>query len=333
MSKILITGGAGYIGSHIVRLLVEAGEEVLVIDDLSTGHREAVEGVPLFEGDFGDPEVVQKVLLAGDVDVIMHMAAFCEVGESVRDPAAYYANNLAGSLTLLDMARRHRVRGIVFSSTAAVYGEPESIPIDEEHPQRPTNPYGETKLAFERALKWYQGAYGISSVCLRYFNAAGAHPDGDIGEDHDPESHLIPRLLLRVLARDSEPVPIFGEDYPTPDGTCVRDYVHVVDLARAHVLAMQAIRREEALLARFNLGNGAGFSVRQVIDAVAEVTGTRPATEPAPRRPGDPATLVASSAAIAARLGWTPSIPSLADIVRTAWDWHSRHPGGYRDRG
>ncbi len=326
MAKILVTGGAGYIGSHIVRLLVETGEALVVVDDLSKGHREAVRGVRLKVANFSAGAVLEDLL--GGVDYIVHMAAFCEVGQSVADPASYYHNNLTCSLALLDAAVKHGVSGIVFSSTAAVYGEPERLPITEEHPQRPTNPYGETKRAFERALQWYHGAYGMRSVSLRYFNAAGAHPSGEIGEDHAHETHLIPRLLQAVQKQD-EPMPIFGEDYPTPDGTCVRDYIHVVDLAEAHVLALDAMRRDGVTCEAFNLGNGEGFSVRQVVDTVEQVTGVRPPTRPAPRRPGDPATLVASSERITRRLGWSPSFPKLEQIVRTAWHWHRSHPAGY----
>jgi UDP-glucose 4-epimerase len=331
MSKIMVTGGAGYIGSHIVRLLVETGQEIVVVDDLSEGHREAIGDVPLTVSDFSDARVLEKTLGDGDAEFLVHMAAFCEVGQSVADPSAYYHNNLTRSLSLLDAAVKHGIRGIVFSSTAAVYGEPRELPITEEHPQRPTNPYGETKLAFERALEWYHRAYGLRSVALRYFNAAGAHPSSELGEDHANETHLVP-LLLQAVQHGSEPIPIFGDDYPTPDGTCVRDYVHVVDLAQAHVLALEAMRRGVVERAAFNLGNGEGFSVRQVIDTVESVTGKRPPTKPAPRRPGDPASLVASSAHIVESLGWKPAFPTLEEIVQTAWDWHRSHPHGYASK-
>jgi len=328
LGKILVTGGAGYIGSHIVRRLVEQGESVVVVDDLSQGHREAIEGVPLRVGDFADVELLGRELAGGAVEFVVHMAAFCEVGESVTDPASYYANNLSRSLVLLDQARRHGVRGIVFSSTAAVYGEPQELPIRETHPQFPTNPYGETKLAFERALAWHRRAHDIRFVALRYFNAAGAHPEGDLGEDHDPESHLLPRLFAATRP-GAEPMSIFGDDYPTEDGTCVRDYIHVVDLAEAHRLAIEAMRAGRVEGESFNLGNGQGFSVRQLVDVVERVTGSRPATRVAPRRPGDPARLVASAERIAERLGWAPRFPDLEQIVATAWEWHRRHPHGY----
>ena len=330
MGKILITGGAGYIGSHIVHRLSELGREVVVLDDLSNGHRQAVSGVPLVVGDFGDATLLARELTSNPIDFIVHMAAFCEVGESVIDPAAYYANNVSRSLTLLEQARLHGVCGMVFSSTAATYGEPETLPITEEHPQRPTNPYGESKLAFERALAAYHRAYGFRYVALRYFNAAGAHPVATIGEDHSPESHLIPRLLQAVRAE--EPVPIFGDDYPTEDGTCVRDYIHVVDLAEAHHLALERMRSSDIGEA-FNLGNGQGFSVKQVVDVVGRVTGIRPRTVVGPRRPGDPARLVASSERIASALGWKPSMPALEQIVESAWRWHRDHPHGYGEPG
>jgi UDP-glucose 4-epimerase len=327
VERILVTGGAGYVGSHIVRELTETGYDVVVIDDLSTGHRAAAGTARLVQSDFADLAVLDRVLGEG-VSWIVHMAASCEVGTSMADPAAYYDNNLVRSVRLLEAAVRHGVAGIVFSSSAAVYGEPDVLPIPEEHPLAPTNPYGETKLAFERALHWHARAHGVRWVALRYFNAAGAHPDATIGEDHAPESHLVPRLLRAVL-HGSEPIPIFGDDWPTDDGTCVRDYVHVVDLARAHVQALDRMRGGAIGGEAFNLGNGRGFSVRQVIDAVTRVTGSAPPTRTAPRRPGDPAALVASSARAAERLGWAPRFAELDRIVDTAWRWHVAHPRGY----
>ncbi len=329
MGRVLVTGGAGYIGSHIVRMLVKDGRDVFVVDDLSQGHRASIGEVPLVEGDFGDRALLDEQLGSGDVDVIIHMAAFCEVGESVEAPASYYANNVTRSLSLLDAAVSHGVKGLVFSSTAAIYGEPDQVPISEDHRKRPTNPYGETKLAFERALGWHHGAHGIRFVALRYFNAAGAHPDGTIGEDHARETHLIPRLLKGCSGPQPEPIPIFGSDWPTPDGTCVRDYVHVNDLAQAHLRAMEGMQGGDIEADAFNLGNGEGFSVRQVVDVVGRVTGRRPPTFDAPRRDGDPATLVASSARAREKLGWEPEFPDLEQIVRTAWRWHKSHPHGY----
>ena len=331
MSATLVTGGAGYVGSHVVRRLSDAGREVIVLDDLSTGHRAAVGGARLVEGDIGDRELLDELFATSRVAWVVHMAASCEVGASMRDPAAYYRNNLTCSLTLLDAARAAGVRGIAFSSTAAVYGEPDRQPIEEHHPTRPTNPYGDSKLALERVLRWYGEAYGMPWVALRYFNAAGAHPDGEIGEDHAVETHLVPRLL--AATRDgAEPLPIFGSDYPTADGTCVRDYVHVVDLAEAHALALDALESGEVVAEAFNLGNGEGFSVLEVVGAVERVTGRRPATRPAPRRPGDPAVLVASSQKIAGRLGWSARIARLESIVETAWNWHRSRPRGFDDR-
>jgi UDP-glucose 4-epimerase len=331
MSRVLVTGGAGYIGSHIVRRLAEAGREVVVLDDLSEGHRAAIGVVPLIEGDLGDAQVLERVFGGGGISFVVHMAASCLVGESMTDPAKYYRNNVVAPLAMLDAARRGGVQGVVFSSTAAVYGEPADVPIAEEHPCHPTNTYGETKLAFERALAWHQRAHGLRYAALRYFNAAGAHPDGDIGEDHAGESHLVPRLIQAVLDGGPE-VPIFGRDYPTSDGTCVRDYVHVVDLAEAHVLALQALERGTVEAEAFNLGNGEGFSVNEVIETVAQVTGARPPVSTAPRRAGDPAILVASAQRAMRRLGWSPRFPALQDIVATAWAWHRSHPRGYASR-
>jgi UDP-glucose 4-epimerase len=331
MASVVVTGGAGYIGSHIVRRLAASGWDVTVVDDLSEGHRAAVGGVALVEGDFGDPTVLEPLLEGEGVEYVVHMAAFCQVGESVANPSRYYDNNGAKTLRLLDAARRLGVKGIVFSSSAAVYGDPVEVPITEEHPLSPTNPYGETKLVIENALAWFHRAYGLRYAALRYFNAAGAHPDGDLGEDHAPESHLIPRLLRSVLD-GGPPTPVFGEDYPTTDGTCVRDYIHVADLAEAHVAALEALERDRVEAGAFNLGNGEGFSVRDVVDTVARVTGKTPPTERAPRRAGDPAILVASSERAARRLGFEPRLPRLEDIVRTAWAWHRDHPKGYGDR-
>jgi UDP-glucose 4-epimerase len=331
MASVVVTGGAGYIGSHIVRRLAASGWDVTVVDDLSEGHRAAVGSVALVEGDFGDPTVLEPLLEGEGVEYVVHMAAFCQVGESVANPARYYDNNVAKTLRLLDAARRLGVKGIVFSSSAAVYGDPVEVPITEEHPLSPTNPYGETKLVIENALAWFHRAYGLRYAALRYFNAAGAHPDGDLGEDHEPESHLIPRLLRSILD-GGPPTPVFGEDYPTTDGTCVRDYIHVVDLAEAHVAALEALERGRVEAEAFNLGNGEGFSVRDVVDTVARVTGKTPPTERAPRRAGDPAILVAASERAGRRLGFEPRFPRLEDIVRTAWAWHRDHPKGYGDR-
>lgn len=332
MGTILVTGGAGYVGSHVVRHLSDAGRDVVVLDDLSFGHRGAVGRATFVEGDFGDATVVDSLMAGRGVDAVVHLAGSSLVGESMTDPATYYTNNLAKTMVLLDAMRRHDVKSIVFSSSAAVYGEPHDVPIRDEHPCLPTNPYGETKLAIERMLGWYHRAYGLRYAALRYFNAAGAHESAEIGEDHGTrETHLIPRLIRSVL-EEGPPTPILGEDYPTSDGTCVRDYVHVMDLADAHQTALSALDRGTLEAGSFNLGNGEGFSVREVVATVARVAGTPPAVERAPRRPGDPAILLAGAERAIRRLGWKPSSPSLEAIVRSAWAWHSSHPRGYGDR-
>jgi UDP-glucose 4-epimerase len=332
MGKVLVTGGAGYVGSHVVRTLQDAAREVVVLDDLSFGHRVAAGRASFVLGDCGDASVLDEILAGGGFDAVVHMAGMSLVGESMSEPARYFESNVGNTLTLLDAMRRHDVKAIVFSSSAAVYGEPRDVPIREEHPCVPTNPYGETKLAVERILGWYQRAYGIGYAALRYFNAAGAHPSGEIGEDHgDRETHLIPRLILSAL-RGGPPTPILGEDYPTSDGTCVRDYVHVMDLAEAHALALGALQRGTLLAGSFNLGNGEGFSVREVVAAVSQVAGSPPPTERAPRRQGDPAILVASAERAFRRLGWRPRSSSLQTIVRSAFAWHEARPHGYGDR-
>ncbi len=324
--KLLVTGGAGYIGSVLVRRLRGAGHRVVVVDDLSTGHREAVQGEELVVGDFGDRALVGDLLVRRGAEAVVHLAASCLVGESVQDPARYYRNNLERSLALVDTLRERGVPRLVLSSTAAVYGEPLAIPMPEDHPTRPTNPYGDTKLALERALHWYHAAHGFSFVSLRYFNAAGATEDGLLGEDHRPETHLIPNVLKAALG--GAPVAIFGTDYVTPDGTAVRDYVHVEDLAEAHVAALHQLERRGGASV-YNLGNGAGFSVRQVIEAAVRVTGRPIPTRPAPRRSGDPATLVASSVRARRELLWTPRFETLEAILETAWRFLRSHPDGY----
>jgi len=325
--NVFVTGGAGYIGSHVVRLLTEAGHRVRVYDNLSEGHRAAVPPDALFEGDLMDEARLDEGL-AGGFDCVMHFAAHCYVGESMEDPEKYYRNNVVGSLRLLAAMRRAGVGRIVFSSSAATYGNPVRTPIPEDHPQDPINAYGQTKLDFEHALKYYAGAYGLGFAALRYFNAAGAAPDARIGEDHDPETHLVPIVLEVALGRRPE-VKIFGSDYPTPDGSCVRDYIHVWDLAQAHILAMEAIETGKGLT--YNLGNGSGYSVREVIETARRVTGREIPAVDVPRRPGDPPALVASSRRIAKDLGWKPEFPDLATIIETAWKWHQAHPAGYGD--
>lgn len=325
---ILVCGGAGYIGSHTVARLLEKGKEVVVFDNLQKGHKEAVpENVKLYVGDLRDPEALDKVLGENDIEAIIDFAADSLVGESVTEPLKYYHNNVFGTMCLLEKMKEHDVKNIVFSSTAATYGEPERIPIVETDRTMPTNPYGETKLSVEKMLKWSDQAYGIKYTALRYFNAAGAHESGNIGEDHAPESHLIP-IILQVALGQREKISIFGSDYPTEDGTCVRDYIHVTDLADAHILALERLQKggDSAV---FNLGNGTGFSVRQVIEVARKVTGHPIPVEESPRRAGDPATLIASSQKAIDELGWKPAFNSLEQIIASAWKWHEGHPQGF----
>ena len=331
MSGVLVTGGAGYIGSHAVKALRAAGARVVVYDNLSAGHRETTRFADAFvEGDIHDTDGVRRAIRENGVDAVMHFAAWLSVGDSVRDPAGYYRNNVVGALSILDAMVAERVERFVFSSTAAVFGNPVETPITEDHPRQPINAYGETKAAVERALPHYEQAYGIRAVVLRYFNAAGADPDGDLGEDHSPELHLIPRAIDAALGRDT--FQIFGDDYDTPDGTCLRDYVHVTDLADAHLRALDSLRAGGPS-ARYNLGNGRPTSVKEVVDSVARVTGRDVPFTVGPRRPGDPAVLFASSARIKRELRWKPRFEDIDTIVRTAWQWRDRHPHGYRDSG
>ena len=325
---ILVIGGAGYIGSHMCKLLREQNEPHVVFDNLETGHEQALNGSRLVRGDLRKADDIKHAIEANHVDTVMHFGAYIMVGESVQKPAEYYENNFVGVMNLLNAMRDTGVLRLVFSSTAAVFGEPEYVPIDEDHPKDPTSPYGDTKLAVERMLAAYDRAYGIKNVCLRYFNAAGADPDGVLGEDHDPETHLIPAILLAGMGK-TPGLKIFGTDYDTPDGTCVRDYVHVMDLAQAHLLAIKHLR-DGGDSRRYNLGNGQGFSVRQVIDTVERIMGKPIPQETSDRRPGDPATLVASSERIRKDWGWTPKYPELDTIVQHAWAWREAHPDGYR---
>ena len=335
MSAVLVTGGAGYIGSHAVKALVRAGRRVVIYDNLSAGHREAAaaagEGAAtLFEGDISDTERVRAAIQEHQVEAVMHFAAWLSVAESVRNPASYYRNNVNGALSVLDAMIAAGVKHFVFSSTAAVFGNPRETPITEAHPTTPINAYGETKLAIERALPHYERAYGIRSVALRYFNAAGADPDGVLGEHHVPELHVIPRAIDAALGRDS--FQVFGEDYDTEDGTCLRDYVHVTDLAAAHLLALGALEAGAAS-AVYNLGNGRPTSVRTILESVERVTGHRVPYTSAPRRDGDPAVLYASSARIRRELGWAPRYEDVDTIVETAWRWRERRPAGYASEG
>ena len=324
---ILVTGGAGYIGSHAVKALEERGFETIVLDSLVYGHRDLIETnlkAKLVAGDINDRAFLDRLFSTTKIDAVMHFAAFAYVGESVTDPAKYYQNNVVGTLTLLDAMREHGVTNFVFSSTCATYGNPQSIPITEDHPQNPINPYGAGKLAIERVLKDYDPAYGLKSVIFRYFNAAGADPDGLFGEDHNPETHLIP-LILQAAAGKRASISIFGTDYDTPDGTCIRDYIHVTDLAQAHVLGLEYLLEHQTSQI-FNLGNGNGFSVKEVVDTARQVTGKEIAIEECPRRVGDPAVLIGSSTKARKMLGWEPKYADLNAIVNHAWNWHqSRH--------
>lgn len=322
---ILVVGGAGYIGSHMVLDLLRAGYPVVTLDNLSRGHRDLLPGGDFVEGDMGNPDDLRRVFTTWPVRAVMHFAAHSQVGESVTQPLMYYRNNVANTIGLLEAMQEAGVPHFIFSSTAAVYGEPVQVPITEDHPHNPTNPYGATKLAVERLLTDLGPASGLTWSALRYFNAAGADASGTIGERHEPETHLIP-LVLQVATGQRSGIRIFGDDYPTPDGTCLRDYVHVSDLTRAHLLAL------EALLAgggnsTYNLGNSTGYSVRQVIDAARAITGHPIPADVAPRRAGDPAVLVADSSRIRAELGWQPAYEDLESIIRTAWEWHQREAG------
>jgi UDP-glucose-4-epimerase GalE len=319
--RVLVTGGAGYIGSHTVRLLLARGHDVWVYDNLSAGHRAAVPADRLHVGDLGEAAQLDQLLLERRIEAVVHFAAFTYVGESVREPARYYQNNVVHTLTLMECLRRLGIGRFVFSSSAATYGVPERMPITEEMPQRPINPYGQTKLIIEHALADY--------AALRYFNAAGASADGTIGEDHDPETHLVPLVLQAIQGRRPH-IEVFGTDYPTPDGTCVRDYIHVEDLAEAHILALERLQPGKGL--RYNLGIGKGYSVREVIRTAEEVTGLKVPVKEGPRRPGDPPELVASPVRIQQELGWKPRYAELRGIIETAWNWHRTHPRGYGDR-
>ncbi len=327
MKTILVAGGAGYIGSHMVALLVKRGYEVVVADNLRTGHWQSVKGARrLYVGDLRDAAFLNRVFGENHIDGVINFAAFSLVGESVTDPLKYYENNVEGAVSLLSAMRAHGVDKIVFSSTAATYGEPEKQPIEESDRTEPTNPYGATKLAIENMLKWCDRAYGIHYVALRYFNAAGSDTEVGIGEDHDPESHLIP-LVMKTALGQRDHIGIYGEDYPTPDGTCVRDYIHVKDLAQAHLLALEYLARggESDV---FNLGSGNGYSVRQIIETARRITGREIRATAEPRRGGDPSVLIASNKKAAERLGWHPAL-GLDQIVSDAWAWHSSHPNGY----
>ncbi len=318
---VLVVGGAGYIGSHMVKLLGQRGFQVTVLDNLCAGHRDAVQGARFVLGDLGERDLLNALFQAEHFDGVMHFASHIQVGESVREPAKYYLNNVFKTQYLLDAMVAHRVKCFIFSSTAAIFGEPLRVPIDEDHPKQPINPYGRGKWMVEQMLQDYDLAYGLKAVCLRYFNAAGADPEGKLGERHDPETHLIP-LVLRA-ATSQRPVTVFGTDYDTPDGTCIRDYIHVNDLGEAHLLALQRLW-DGVGSAAYNLGNGNGFSVREVIDTARTVTGREIPVVYGERRPGDPARLVADAHRARADLGWTPRYADLATIIAHAWQWETR---------
>jgi len=328
---IAVLGGAGYIGSHTVAQLVKAGEDVVVIDSLITGHKAAINPAARFyQGDVRDREFLRSVFKQEKIDGIIHFAASSIVPESMSDPLKYFDNNTYGMIALLEVMNEFEIKKIVFSSTAATYGEPKQVPIKETDPQVPTNPYGESKLAMEKIMHWSDVAYGVKFVALRYFNVAGAMPDGSIGEDHHPETHLIP-IILQVAAGTRDQLQIFGDDYDTPDGTNVRDYVHVVDLADAHILAMNYLNAGHESTA-FNLGSATGFSNLEILKSAREVTGKAIPAEIGPRRPGDPSTLIAASDKAREVLGWTPHYDNINDIIATAWQWHEKHPEGFGDR-
>jgi len=325
--NVLVTGGAGYIGSHVVKELLKRGHTVVTLDNLSKGHRDAVLGGVFVHGDCGNANLVKDLVDEYQITAVVHLAADSLVGESMDNPAKYCRNNIGHGITFLNALVEAGVRQFILSSTAAVYGEPEYTPIDEEHPTKPVNVYGGTKLMLEEILGWYDRAYGLRYASLRYFNAAGADPEGDIGEDHSPETHLIPIVMQAALGKRKK-VTIFGAGYPTRDGTCLRDYIHVSDLAVAHILALEALQ-DGSPSAVYNLGNERGHSVREVIEAVREVTGRDFKVEEGAPREGDPAVLVAGSQKIRRELGWKPRYGNLYEIVRTAWEWHRRHPAGY----
>ena len=327
---ILVCGGAGYIGSHTVHQLIKNGEEVVIVDNLQTGHRDAINSkAKFYEGDIRNPEILDQIFTNNEIEAVIHFAANSLVGESMVKPLLYFNNNVYGMQILLETMVKHKVDKIVFSSTAATYGEPERVPILETDRTLPTNTYGETKLTMEKMMKWVSRADGVRYISLRYFNAAGAIEDGSIGEDHSPETHLIP-LILQVPLGKRDHITIFGNDYDTPDGTCLRDYIHVLDLAEAHILALEHLRKGGDSNI-FNLGSGKGFSVKEMIEAAKKVTGKDIKIEMGERRAGDPAKLIASAEKAHTILGWFPKFDDVEFIIKTAWTWHSSHPHGYGD--
>ena len=322
--KVLVVGGAGYIGSHMVKMLSQAGHAVVTLDNLTNGYRSAVKYGDFVEGDIADVELLKSLFLDNKFDGVMHFASYIQVGESVEQPSMYYRNNVSNTQILLDAMIEHDVKKFIFSSTAATFGEPEYTPIDEAHPQKPINPYGHSKLMVEQILSDFDRAYGLKSVCLRYFNAAGADPDGELGERHDPETHLIP-LVLQAASGRRQNITVFGDDYDTPDGTCIRDYIHINDLCSAHLLALEYLVNGGDSKA-YNMGNGQGYSIKELIDVAKRITGNNFDVVIGTRRDGDPARLVADSKLLQAELGWKPEYPELENIISHAWKWEQRYP-------
>jgi len=330
MRYILVIGGAGYIGSYMCKCLAQNGFKSVVLDNLVRGHREAVKWAPFYEGSMSDRSLLNHIFLKYDIMAVMHFAAFCYVGESVREPINYYQNNVANTINLLQaMLVKNTIPHFIFSSSCATYGEPINIPITEEHPRNPINPYGKSKLMVEQTLDDFSNAYGLKFISLRYFNAAGADPDGEVGEDHRPETHLIPLILQTALGQKNA-INIFGDDYATKDGTCIRDYIHVSDLAKAHLLALERLLNNQLTGQYYNLGNGDGYSVKQVIETARKITKKNISTKITERRPGDPAVLIGSSEKAMKELGWNPKFADLETIIETAWKWHKNNPNGYR---
>jgi len=327
MKNILVVGGAGYIGSYMCKYLAKNGYAPIVLDNLVYGHRQAVKWGPFVKGSMSDLKLLDQIFTEHSISAVMHFAAFCYVGESVEDPKKYYRNNVAATITLLEAMLKNNINNFIFSSSCATYGEPIEIPMTEEHPQSPINPYGRSKYMVEQILDDFTAAYGLEHVSLRYFNAAGADPDGELGEDHNPETHLIP-LVLKTGLGQKETIHIFGDDYPTPDGTCVRDYIHIDDLAQAHLLALERLLNGLPG-GKYNLGNGNGHSVNQVVETARNVTGKSIPAKIVARRPGDPAVLIGSSQKAMHELGWKPRFADLETIIETAWQWHKNHPDGY----